>query len=206
MPRHRRAATLLAPLLLLGACTDDGRHPDAAPRSSSAVAPGGSAGDPSASASTGSEPSEQAGFTADTSADRGPAQAGATADAAGQVHVAGLRTGEHPGYSRLVVDLSGSGVPEWTVSYGEPTGPGGGPVSLAGDAFLRLSLHTGAQPVTGSEPPADATGSGLIEQARVTGLFEGYEEVLIGVQGSRRPFRAFALTDPGRVVIDVRGP
>jgi len=57
----------------------------------------------------------------------------------------------------------------------------------------------------GSET-SQATGSGVVEQARVTGLFEGSAEVLIGVQGSRRPFRAFALTDPGRIVIDVRGP
>jgi hypothetical protein len=28
--------------------------------------------------------------------------------------------------------------------------------------------------------------------------------VLVGVRGGELPFRAFALTDPGRIVIDVR--
>jgi hypothetical protein len=37
-----------------------------------------------------------------------------------------------------------------------------------------------------------------------TGYFEGSEEVLIGVTGGQMPFRAFALTDPCRIVIDVR--
>jgi hypothetical protein len=37
-----------------------------------------------------------------------------------------------------------------------------------------------------------------------TGYFEGSEEVLIGVRGGEAPFRAFALTDPGRIVVDVR--
>jgi hypothetical protein len=48
------------------------------------------------------------------------------------------------------------------------------------------------------------TGTGLIAQARTTGFFEGYEEVLVGVVGGELPFRAFALTDPGRIVIDLR--
>jgi hypothetical protein len=39
---------------------------------------------------------------------------------------------------------------------------------------------------------------------RTTGSFEGYEEVLIGIDGGEQPFRAFPLTDPGRIVIDVR--
>jgi len=208
MPRHGRATALLALLLLLGACTGRDDHRDAASRSSSATAPTGSGGNPSGSASgsVGAEPSEQADFVADSSPDGGPARAGASAGPAGQMHVAGLRIGEHPGYSRLVVDLDTAGVPEWRVSYGERTGPGGGPVTVSGDAFLRLSLHTEAKPGAVSGSPSQATGSGVVEQARVTGLFEGSEEVLIGVQGSRRPFRAFALTDPGRIVIDVRGP
>jgi hypothetical protein len=32
----------------------------------------------------------------------------------------------------------------------------------------------------------------------------GSEELPIGADGGQQPFRAFALTDPGRIVIDVR--
>jgi hypothetical protein len=46
---------------------------------------------------------------------------------------------------------------------------------------------------------------GPIAQILTTGWFEGTEEVLIGVRGGELPFRAFALTDPGRIVIDVPG-
>jgi hypothetical protein len=120
------------------------------------------------------------------------------------MHVTVLRLGEHNGYTRLVVDVNTAGVPTWTVAYGEASGPGGGPVSIAGDAFLRLSLKTEAEP--GVQTSTSVTGSGLIAQPKTTGFFEGYEEVLIGVKGGRLPFRAFALTDPGRIVLDVRRP
>jgi hypothetical protein len=39
--------------------------------------------------------------------------------------------------------------------------------------------------------------------AITTGFFEGSGAVLIGARGREVPFRAFALTDPGRIVIDV---
>jgi hypothetical protein len=48
------------------------------------------------------------------------------------------------------------------------------------------------------------SASGVLAQARTTGLFEGTAEVLAGVRGGQQPFRAFALTDPGRIVIDVQ--
>jgi len=120
------------------------------------------------------------------------------------MHVTALRLGQGAGYSRLVVDLSTGGVPQWQVAYGEASGPGGGPVTIAGDAFLRLGLRTLATP--GVQITSSVTGTGLIAQARTTGFFEGYEDVLVGVRGGELPFRAFALTDPGRIVIDVRRP
>ena len=101
-----------------------------------------------------------------------------------------------------MVDLSSSGVPEWTVGYSEATTPGGGPADIAGDAFLRLRLRTQTAP-SGSSSSDISTSPGPIAQVRTTGFFEGTEEVLIGVRGGERPFRAFALTDPGRIVIDV---
>jgi hypothetical protein len=118
------------------------------------------------------------------------------------MYVTSIRVGTHEGFDRLVIDLSTNAVPEWTARYTEASGPGGGPVDIAGDAFLRISLFTQAEP--GIQSSADVSSSGLIAQARTTGFFEGYEEVLVGVRGGQLPFRAFALTDPGRIVIDVR--
>lgn len=181
--------------------------PSGATASTSAAPPAtGTRTEPSAggSGSAGSEPTEKSSFPANTNPDGGPAQSGATADTPGQMHVAALRIGEHPGYSRLVIDLSTAGVPAWEVRYSEPTGPGGGPVTIQGDRFLRVVLHTSAE--YGVQTSSDVTGTGLIAEAKTTGFFEGDEEVLVGIRGGVLPFAAFSLTDPGRIVIDVREP
>jgi hypothetical protein len=203
----RRLTPLLVFLLVgLVAC---GTSSPTASNSSSSAASGSSSGtaartesSAAGSGSNSSESPEPSPFPANTAPDGSPAQTGATSDAAGQMHVTTLRIGEHAGYSRLVVDLSSAGVPQWRIAYSDATGPGGGPVTISGDAYLRLSLRTQADP--GVQTKSSVTGSGLIAQARTTGFFEGYEEVLVGVRGGSLPFRAFALTDPGRIVIDVR--
>jgi len=200
MPRSGPVTALFA-LLLLAACTGGDNDPGAAPSSAGPPAMSTGAADPSGS--VGTEPRESPAFPADTSDDGGPAQAGATSDAPGRMHVTGLRVAAHDGYDRLVIDLSSAGVPRWQVRYSEASGPGGGPVSMPGSAFLRIALATGATP--GVQTASSVTGSGVIEAARTTGLFEGSEEVLAGLRGTL-PFRAFALTDPGRIVIDVRAP
>jgi hypothetical protein len=189
MASSRRAVAVYALLVALLAACGTG-----SPKASNSTS--------SASSTSAAPPTEPRAFPANTTPDGGPAQAGATADPAGQMHVTALRLGEHPGYTRLVVDLSSAGVPAWQIAYGEKSGPGGGPVTIAGDAFLRLSLMTEADP--GVQTTSSVTGSGLIAQAKTTGFFEGYEEVLAGIEGGRLPFRAFALADPGRIVIDVR--
>jgi hypothetical protein len=210
MRRNRRIAAIVLPLLIgLVACTGSGGNGSSASSSTGAASRTTAESttgrtEPSARGSGAAEPTDSSAFPADTSADGGPAQAGATADPTGQMHVTALRLGEHPGYARLVIDLNTAGVPRWMVRYTEKSGPGGGPVTIAGDVFLRVSLTTGADP--GLQTPSSDTGSGLIAQARTTGFFEGDEEVLLGIRDARRPFRAFALTDPGRIVIDVRRP
>ena len=37
----------------------------------------------------------------------------------------------------------------------------------------------------------------------VGGTFEGYTQVLAGIDGDPVPFRVFTLTDPSRLVVDV---
>ena len=207
---HHRAPALVSALLLLAACRDDEAHggtPAASSSSSSSATAtatsGGGGGTPSPTAPTDEQPPDDGSFPADTGDDGGPAQAGADDDPARRMRVAGLRLNGRGGYARLVVDLSGGGVPEWTVGYSEASGPGGGPVDISGDAFLRVQLRTQAEP--GGQAMSQGSASpGPIAGAKTTGFFEGREEVLIGIRGGERPFRAFALTDPGRIVIGVR--
>jgi hypothetical protein len=204
--QHRRLAVLACSALLLAACTtlEAGvATPGAAPSSSGAPPTGGSTAAPTPTAPTDEQLPDDPSFPADTEDDSGPAQPGADDDPGGTMRVSGLRLNTHDGYSRLVVDLSPGGVPEWTVGYSEASGPGGGPVDISGDAFLRLRLRTQAE-AEGRSSSNVMASPGPIVHVRTTGLFEGYEEVLIGIDGGEQPFRAYALTDPGRIVIDVR--
>lgn len=195
--RRRIAGNLVAlPLLLSAGCTAGAAgEPAATSTSSSSSSAGASATDEQLPA--------DAAFAADTSDDSGAAQTGSAPDAAGQMRVAGLRLATHNGYDRLVIDVNSHGVPAWIVRYSEASGPGGGPVTIEGDVFLRVQLQTGSDP--GGQGQSQVTASpGPIAAAKTTGVFDGSEEVLIGIRGNQAPFRAFALTDPGRIVIDVR--
>lgn len=204
--RHRSVAALVSVLFLLAACTEvvegaasPGGPPSRSPSSSSG---GSDPPEPPPSIPSDERPPDDPSFPTDTDADGGPAQSGAGDDARDAMRVEGVRYTTENGYVRLVVTLSSSGVPEWTVGYSEATTPGGEPADIAGDAFLRLQLRTRTAP-EGSSTTNISTSPGPIAQVKTTGFFEGTEEVLIGVRGGERPFRAFALTDPGRIVVDV---
>jgi hypothetical protein len=207
--RRRVTAIVVAvPLLLAAGCTGgDDDEPEASATSTSSSSPAPttpkSPGTSTPAAPTDEEPPGDAEFPADTSDDGGPAEPGATTDPSGQGGGVAIRLATHEGYDRLVLDLNTAGVPAWSVGYGEASGPGGGPIEIEGDAFLRVSLQTGSEP-SGQGQSRVKTSPGPIAEVVTTGFFEGSEEVLIGVRGGEAPFRAFALTDPGRIVIDVR--
>ncbi|TFV91013.1 hypothetical protein E4P40_06200 [Blastococcus sp. CT_GayMR20] len=200
---HRRVAVMVSAVLLLTACTDvvTGVASPGGPASRSTPPSGGSAPAPSPTDPTDEQSPED---PADTEADGGPAQPGSGEDDVG-MRVEGVHFRNENGDVRLVVNLSSSGVPEWTIGYSEASGPGGEPVDIAGDAFLRLRLRTGSEP-SGRSTTNVRSSPGPIAQVLTTGYHEGTEEVLIGVRGGELPFRAFAQTDPGRIVIDVPEP
>lgn len=126
--------------------------------------------------------------------------------------VTDVRTGHHDGYDRVVFELDGEGTPGWRVEYvGSPADDGSGsPVDIDGDTFVQVSISgsgyptdTGVDEYSGPDP-VEATDSGVIEEVRLRGVFEGYTQAFIGVDDGPRPFRAFLLEDPTRVVVDVR--
>jgi hypothetical protein len=120
-----------------------------------------------------------------------------------------VRVGEHEGYTRVVLDFTGTGSPGWTVDYvDEAVLDGSGDVvRLGGDAILDIYA-------SGTTWPADHYYSGPqrfepeagadVDEVYVAGTFEGYTQVLAGIDGDRVPFRVFALSDPPRLVVDVR--
>lgn len=208
---HRSVAALVSVLFLLAACTDvvAGAASPGGPASRPPSSPSAGSGDPTAPPPGTSVPPDERPpdeppdpTDTDTGAHGGPAQPGSDQEGQEAMRVEGVRYTTEDGYVRLVVSLSSSGVPEWTLGYSEPTTPGGEPADIAGDAFLRLQLRTGTAP-EGRSTTNISTSPGPIAQVKTTGFSEGTEEVLIGVRGGERPFRAFALTDPGRIVVDV---
>lgn len=189
--RIHPAAALLAVVLVLTACSEEVRG-IASPASSSDPPPSSSAPAPSPS-----PPEEPGQGTEDRS---GPEQPGTADDPVGAAHVTGLNSESDATSVRLVVNLSGSGVPEWTVAYSDATGPDGKPVDIAGDAFLRVRISSGGNSFNQGSSRFSIS-PGPVAEARTLGGAGGYEDVLIGVRGGEQPFTVEALTDPGRLVV-----
>jgi hypothetical protein len=121
-----------------------------------------------------------------------------------------VRVAHHDGFDRIVLELTGTGTPGWSVGYVEEAvlDGSGKVVRLGGDSTLDIYASGTTWPAPGyySGPtrvaPADG---GDVRDLYVAGTFEGYTHVLAGVDSEQVPFRAFALTDPPRLVVDVGG-
>ncbi len=121
-----------------------------------------------------------------------------------------VRVGEHGGYDRVVLEFSGSGTPGWAVGYvDEAVLDGSGEdVTLDGGAVLDIYASGTTYPADDGEAydgprqfePGDG---GEVEDIYVGGTFEGYTQVLVGIDDDPVPFRVFALTGPPRLVVDV---
>lgn len=127
-----------------------------------------------------------------------------------------VEIGDHPDYERVVFTFTDeSVVPSWRVAYTDTvTQSGSGrTVDVAGDAYLTV-IMSGATAVrldgeeiievyTGPDrlDPTSA-GASAIQEVVATGDFEAVLEWAVGLD-EQRPFRAFTLDDPSRVVVDV---
>ena len=121
-----------------------------------------------------------------------------------------VRVGEHEGFDRIVLEFTGTGTPGWTVNYvDEAVLDGSGEaVALDGDAFLDIYASGTTYPASeddyyGGPRQFQPDNGGDIADVHVGGTFEGYTQVLVGLDGDRVPFRVFALTGPPRLVVDV---
>ncbi len=129
--------------------------------------------------------------------------------------VTDVRLARHNGFDRIVIDLGGKGTPGWNVRYVKrAVADGSGErIALKGDSILAVTVHGVGYPVdTGVEEFGDirtrVSGSGTESIAEVAPgvVFEGSQVAYVGLEGSKRPFRVFALTSPTRLVVDVRQP
>ncbi|BDZ43091.1 hypothetical protein GCM10025865_23900 [Paraoerskovia sediminicola] len=152
-----------------------------------------------------SDPDGDVPFPANTE----PDTQSASADAA--LTVTAVRIGAHDDYDRVVLELAGTGTPGWRAAYVDaPTEDGSGaPVDVDGDAVLSLRIEgttypfeTGATEYGGANPLRVA-GTDVVTEVVYSGVFEGVTTAFVGVD-DEKPFRVYSLTDPTRVVVDVR--
>lgn len=199
------AVGMLAVCLLASACSSDGPTTPVARSSSAppvAIATPSPAAPPvpSVEASSAADPP----FSATTAED--------TSEPSGEpLTVVAARVGAQDGYDRVVLELAGGrGAPGWSVQYtDDPRQQGSGdPVKVKGAAVLAVIVRgvgypfdTGVEEV--SQDPALPPGAKAVTDVVLGSTFEGQYEAFIGTSG-RLPFRVFRLSDPARVVIDVR--
>lgn len=128
-----------------------------------------------------------------------------------------IRTGAHPCYERIVVELADStmltpgGMPGWWVRYAD------GPITLGqtddqfvevrGDATLLISMNAWMPSMDG-EGWVGSTDIFPTNVARVLELrqidnWEGQNTWAVGID-VERPFRVFTLGSPTRLVVDIR--
>lgn len=121
-----------------------------------------------------------------------------------------VRVAEHESFDRIVLEFKGTGVPGWAVNYvDEAVLDGSGEtVALGGDTILDIyasgTIYPGSSGIYYSGPRHFVPGNGGdVNDVWVGGTFEGYTQLLAGIDGAPAPFRVFALTDPSRLVVDV---
>ena len=208
--------TLAVAALLLAACGTD-TSPTSASDATTSPSPETSETSPGTpSASPSDSPSESPSASAE-SPSPAPAPDGPpfpestdpqTAEPSGEwdLQLVDVRVGEHDGFDRVVLELSGTATPGWGVAWSdEAVAEGSGDVvPLEGDHVLTISASGTAMPDAGSfEVPARLGPAGSVAEVQVNGWFEGYTQVFAGVEGDERPFRVFTLTDPPRLVVDI---
>lgn len=137
-----------------------------------------------------------------------------TAEPQGRLSVVDLRFGRHEGYDRVVLELAGDGVPGWFAEYvDEPRNQGrGNRADVEGKTFLEVMVQSvrypaeeGAQEYRGPDSIDPAT-AGVVAEVQTGPLYEGYQQLFVGLTSNEQPFRVFRLADPPRVVIDVQHP
>ena len=210
--------TVTAAVLLLTACETKGNGNQAgspgtttATSSATSTAPG-SATSSSAAPSTGRRDDAEDGdahpppFQADTSRDTGQPSAGAYGN------ITEIRIGHHDGFDRVVFEFHGTGTPGWTAEYVPQAvaDASGKTIPLGGNAVLQVSIIGVGYPTeTGVQEAASGTlavaGTDVVTQVYFNGTFEGISQALVGTT-AKQPFRAYLLTAPARVVVEIVSP
>lgn len=126
--------------------------------------------------------------------------------------ITGVRTGLHESYDRVVLDLTGD-EPSlgWLARLVDETFEDGSgrPVEVEGERFLELGVNgidwTTESPDRYDGDPVQGQGTEVVTEVVFGVLFEGQQQIFIGLREDTE-YRIFSLSDPARIVIDVRHP
>lgn len=118
-----------------------------------------------------------------------------------------VRTGTHAGYDRLTIEFNNGEPGTIDVALQSGTtftrGGSGQQITLAGTAGILVTIHS-ADAHTAYSGPADfMTGYPVMVEVSQVEDFEGYVQFGIGLSKTTC-YRAFILTNPTRLVIDVQ--
>lgn len=206
----RRGITALlstgAALALLASCGTYGGEPTSAPATSATTA----SQEPTANAPTSDTPSDGPTDDGGRSFPEGTEPQTAKNHGDWDLVLTDVRVAEHEGYDRTVLEFTGTGSPGWAVNYVDKAvlDGSGKIVRLAGDAILDIYASGTTYPASASDGYSGPTQfgpehGGNLADVYVGGTFEGYTQVLAGIDGDPVPFRVFALADPPRLVVDI---
>lgn len=128
-------------------------------------------------------------------------------EAPAQLVVSNVRVGSHPGFDRVIFDLSGSGDPGWFMDYTDsPVQQGSGnPIPHHGSVALNVNIDGTTYPFElGMEDPQIGTvqGTGSVTEVISAGTFEGRSQFIVSLD-SQLPYSVEVLEDPSRIVIDI---
>jgi hypothetical protein len=122
--------------------------------------------------------------------------------------ISGLRPGSHAGYDRLTIDLSNGG-PGGSVDLKPQSGttftssPSGMSTTLKGTKGILVIIH-GADLHSAYSGSLDiVTGYATLVEVKRVEDFEGVVQLGLGINGTGC-YRAFWLSNPDRLVIDVQ--
>ncbi|MGC5584190.1 AMIN-like domain-containing (lipo)protein [Ornithinimicrobium sp. W1665] len=126
--------------------------------------------------------------------------------------ITGVRTGLHEDFDRVVLDLTGDRpVLGWFVGPVDEAveDPTGFSLGVEGEAFVEVSVR-GIDWTTESPERYDGdrvlgAGTEVLTEVVLGGLFEGQQQVVLGLR-EETDYRIFTLSDPARIVVDVRHP
>jgi len=121
----------------------------------------------------------------------------------------GIRTGQHPGFDRVVLDLSGPAPTVTNKWVDELIADGSGEIVwLTGENFVQVVANPAAAHNASGNPTYPGPQKFRTRDLRnvmavaITGDFEAYLSIGLGTR-SRTWVRTFTLTAPTRIVIDV---